>query len=184
MSLALLERPNKLEELDFEVDSYKDYETKLNSELFRPIALKISKESKSDVDVASWFSALMPVARATIRHTPITDLFKQLIGLLNLRMVSDEDWAEAPNNSSIVKAEEVLSKLKQLGFLPSRVVASAQGGIGLVFLTSDKQADIEILNSSEILAGIYPFDRETEVWVVSLDELETTVERIRGFLLE
>lgn len=184
MSTGVLTRTSELENLelhDFEPRTYRDYESKI----IPASSLDSDKFIEHQLKMPTWSMKVQTyITKYSKSHISLSGLLQQLIGLMDLQENVEGDLTEVPAISSIVKAKEFLAKLEQLAFLPSRVVASSGGGVGLVFLTANKQADIEIFNSGEVLAGIYPYDRDTEVWVVSLDDLEYTVERIRGFLFE
>lgn len=84
-----------------------------------------------------------------------------------------DDWngygSEAPNAQAIQAASTALAILHDLGSLPSRIVASADGGAALLFFLTDGYADIECFNSGETLAGLQLPDRPPEVDDVILD---------------
>jgi hypothetical protein len=77
--------------------------------------------------------------------------------------------AEVPSNGAIVRAENALSILEQIGYVPNRVVASAEGGVALCFTNVNSYADIEFTNSGETLAVAYKHTEEPEVWTLTDD---------------
>ena len=112
----------------------------------------------------------------------LSKLLSQLAEISELEGDWDGLETEAPNSFAIGESIFILLQLEKCGFWPDRVVPSAEGGVGIVFLKNSKQADIEIFNSGETFAGIYPEDRVTEVWPVQHDDIEETVKQLREFL--
>ena len=102
----------------------------------------------------------------------------------------DDDWdgmgTEAPSPLAIKESIRILTGLDALGFLPSRVVPSVEGGIGLAFLRGHerRQADIEIFNDGEMFAGTYSDKEGVKVWPVQVDGLGETVQKMREFFRE
>lgn len=111
----------------------------------------------------------------------LVTLQSQLAELADLR----DDWngygAEAPNESALSAAGGVLNILNELDLLPSRIVASADGGVSLVFLIPGGYVDIECFNEGDILAGFQLPRQPPEVEEVVLDKefLSVLGERIR-----
>lgn len=81
-------------------------------------------------------------------------------------------------------ATTALTQLQADGLLPSRVVASAEGGVGLCFVDGIKYADIECLNSGTILGVISDKRTRPVVWEVdqSAGGIARASERIREFV--
>lgn len=111
----------------------------------------------------------------------LVTLQSQLAELANL----EDDWngygAKAPSQRALRAAAELLVMLNDLDFLPSRIVASADGGVSLVFLIPDGYVDIECFNEGGILAGFQLPGRPPEVGEIVLDKesLSELSERIR-----
>lgn len=61
------------------------------------------------------------------------------------------EGANAPASHTQVFALAMLDLLKNQDFSPTRIVASAEGGIAICFVKGDKYADVEFLNTGEIL---------------------------------
>lgn len=95
-------------------------------------------------------------------------------------------WPEEgapPSENALGLAGIALERLDRLGFAPSRVVASAEGGVGVCFVQGNKYADIEILNTGEIL-GVTSNRRDRPVvWEIdqSAYSLAKAAIRIREF---
>ena len=85
----------------------------------------------------------------------------------------EDDWngygAEAPNERARSAAGEVLDLLDDLECSPSRIIASADGGISLVFLIPGGYVDIECCNEGDILVGFQRSGQAPEVEEVVLD---------------
>lgn len=115
------------------------------------------------------------------RHLPLATLQSQLAGLADL----GDDWngygAAAPNKNALSLADRMLTVLNELDLLPSRIVASADGGVSLVFLIPGGYVDIECFNEGDILAGFQLPRQPPEVEEVVLDKefLSVLGERIR-----
>ena len=93
----------------------------------------------------------------------------------------DSYGAEPPNVQSSESAGRILSLLQQQLMSPTSLVASAEGGVGIIFSDAEKYADIECLNSGEILMAMY-IGREPPVVreIGSTDaELNAAIEIIR-----
>jgi hypothetical protein len=109
-------------------------------------------------------------------------LYADFWALTNLRDNWDGEGTLKPTIKTITVAAKYLLNVSKLNFLPSRIIPSAEGGLGFIYLVNGKQADIEFLNSGEVLVGVYPIDSMTEVWDVSEVGLEESVAKIREFL--
>lgn len=103
------------------------------------------------------------------------------------RLMKDgSQWPDGAEPPAPIAQEWALITLAQLQadqFLPSRVVASAEGGVAICFSKDNKYADIEFLNSGEIL-GVISNRRDRPVaWEItaSPSELARASVRIRHF---
>jgi hypothetical protein len=94
------------------------------------------------------------------------------------------EGTEAPSNVAIAWAHLVLQQLQTDGLLPTRVVASAEGGVGICFIDGSKYADIECLNSGAILGVTSDKRHRPIVWEVQQDarEIARAAQRIREFI--
>lgn len=118
----------------------------------------------------------------SVESSALVRLQSQLAELADL----EDDWngygAKAPNQRALTAAAEALDILNDLDIrLPSRIVASADGGVSLVFLVPGGYVDIECFNEGDILAGFQFPGRPPEVEEVVLDRefLLVLSERIR-----
>jgi len=89
-----------------------------------------------------------------------------------------------PSAWAIKEAREILEQLQTENLLPARVVASAEGGVALCFVRGDKYADIETLNSGEILGVVANRRDRPSVWEVQQNArgFASAAARIREFL--
>jgi len=94
------------------------------------------------------------------------------------------DGAEAPSVEAQQQALVMLGQLHADRFLPTRIVASAEGGVAICFSKDNKYADIEFLNTGEIL-GVVSNRRDRPIaWEIepSARDLARASARIRKFL--
>jgi hypothetical protein len=87
--------------------------------------------------------------------------------------------AEPPNDESRTRATKVLTVLQDQFFPPTKVVPSSEGGVAICFIKDDRYADIEFLNTGEILAVTYRGVEEPTVWPILNDTLDLAIDRIR-----
>jgi hypothetical protein len=74
--------------------------------------------------------------------------------LVGLRQNWDSYGAPPPNERAASNAIRVLNLLESIRLDPTRILASAEGGIGICFIRGDRYADIECSNEGEVL-GVY-----------------------------
>jgi hypothetical protein len=105
---------------------------------------------------------------------------------LNRLAIDSSLWSDAgpPSDFATAWARLVLDQLQSDRLLPTRVVASAEGGIGLCFVDGSKYADIECLNSGTILGVISDKSARPVVWEVEQNArgIARAAERIRQFI--
>jgi len=96
----------------------------------------------------------------------------------------DSYGAEAPTPASASIAKHILSILQQSNMPPSKVAASAEGGVGICFVEGEKYADIEIFNDGEMLATTYRGDSEARIWELESGDASITeaIKQIRAHL--
>lgn len=126
-----------------------------------------------------------PVSSATdIETKRKAAILMELDRRINVIATFTKDWnsygSDPPSRKAIELSREYLNRLASLDFLPDRVLPSAEGGVGFVFLEGDKYADIEIFNDGEVYAGIS--GDIIDSWEFSRKDLEATIRKIRGFL--
>ena len=102
--------------------------------------------------------------------------------LLNLEDNWDSYGAESPNVNSFDEAKKTLDYLEAVGFPPTKLVPSVEGGISFLFVRGNKYADIECDNDGDIICGLSDRTHEPVIWEVGVDKtLFATVEKIREF---
>ena len=116
------------------------------------------------------------------RRTKFKPFYTKLRTFTKLKKKWDSYNAEAPNFLAIAKTRVVLNKLQELNFIPTDVCPSVEGGTSIYFIKGDKYADFEFFNSGEILSGISDRENKFDVWDVDLDDLDTSIERLKQFL--
>src|SRR5689334_12172345 len=92
---------------------------------------------------------------ATLAEAPLREpsvLLRQLEELGKLDVNWDSYGAEPPSDEVIDSAWSLLALCSIQGLTPYRVVPSAEGGVGICFASERRYADIEFLNTGDILA--------------------------------
>ena len=89
-----------------------------------------------------------------------------------------------PEPATQTLASVMLRQLHAAELAPTRIVASAEGGIAICFVRGDKYADIEFLNSGEILGVASNRRDRPTIWSIDpgLRELASAILRISNFL--
>ncbi len=82
------------------------------------------------------------------------------------------------------RAEACACIAEDVGLVPARVVPSAENGVGIVFRSTSRYADLEFLNTGEISAALLDNEQPPETWEVPAEEedLRVALERIREFI--
>jgi hypothetical protein len=80
---------------------------------------------------------------------------KHLSSLTTLPHNWDSYGAPAPNQAAIANAARVLDSLQYFELSIVRILASAEGGIGICFVQGDSYADIECSNEGEFMGVRY-----------------------------
>jgi hypothetical protein len=94
------------------------------------------------------------------------------------------EGADEPSENAAAWATAMLEQLLVDQLSPTRVVASAEGGIAICFIRGDKYADIEFLNTGKILGVISNRRDRPSAWEIeeSAFGLARASLRIREFL--
>ena len=94
--------------------------------------------------------------------------------------------AERPESYAIGCASEVIGQLANDGLVPTKVVASAEGGVAICFVAGDKYADIECFNSGEMLGVISNKYNRPSAWEIeqNSDGIARATAKISCFLRE
>lgn len=106
---------------------------------------------------------------------------------LDVASLLKEGWdtydAEPPNPNSVTESGKILTALETHNLPPTRVMASAEGGIGISFVEGESRAEIEVFNTGEVVAATYTSQSEPVVWEIGQGQsLEAAIERIRVHL--
>jgi hypothetical protein len=99
-----------------------------------------------------------------------TDLQNKITAMKTLSDNWDTYGAEPPSPQTMFTAMQLLLQMEREDFLPGDALASAEGGVALCFKTANRYADIELLNSGEILAVIAEGQNEPVVWEVEKND--------------
>ncbi len=109
---------------------------------------------------------------------------RQLEELRELEENWDSYGAAPPNDLALALTTKVLQHLSEAGLPAPCINASAEEGVCISFRTSDLYADIECLNSGEVVAGTLDALGKQHVWDVgsSQPEMMQTVRLILAHL--
>lgn len=94
------------------------------------------------------------------------------------------DIEEKPSLKALYFARLVIEQLQKDELAPAKIVESVEGGVAFCFVAGDKYADIECLNTGEILGVTTNRRDRPSVWEVQQDqgEIARATERIREFI--
>jgi hypothetical protein len=106
----------------------------------------------------------------------------QLVYILGLSPSWGDGEIERPNPAAIKIAKGLVNQLDFFQLSPSRISASAEGGIALGFYRNSRYAGIEVLNDSSVTALTSDLAGTIKVWDVDLMNLNGTVDQIREHL--
>jgi hypothetical protein len=115
--------------------------------------------------------------------TPGNATWESLHEVENLRLLQNNFngyGSVAPNRRSIELASQVV--LSATETRPTRVLASAQGGVAIYFVRGNKHGDIECFNSGELVATISDDEDLPRVWEIRPSEIKSAIRTISAFL--
>ncbi len=101
------------------------------------------------------------------------EALKQLIELTKLKDGWDSYGAPAPNATAIEKAYRILNFLEGSDFMTIRILPSAEGGVGICFLSGDHYADLECSNDGEVI-GVRHIGKQVPT-LVETDGSDTSI---------
>lgn len=91
---------------------------------------------------------------------------KRLESLARLRSNWDTYGSEPPARGAVETAWKLVDNCIDEGLMPDGILPSAEGGIAVCFVRNGEYADVEFLNSGEILAVKYGRNEEPIAWGV------------------
>jgi len=96
------------------------------------------------------------------------------------------DWGrgemDRPNETAIQLSKKLIADFDSRGLAPSRISASAEGGVTLGFQVKTRYAGIEVENNGSVIGLVSDNAGAIQVWEVDPNTLEETAERIREHL--
>ena len=138
---------------------------------------------ESPTDVSSNFLRRLEKSLPSTSSKQFAEYFAKLDALAtdNSLLVEGTD---APSPAAVAIARTILRQLETEALEPTRVVASAEGGVGICFVAGDKYADIECFNAGEILGAISNRRDRPTIWKIepSAAGFAEATARIRDFL--
>jgi len=91
---------------------------------------------------------------------------RKLKQLSELRANWDSFGSEGPTAEAIRIAGDFINHLIAVGLIPDAILPSAEGGVAVCFVREGKNADVECLNSGEVLAVRYSRNERPHAWAV------------------
>ena len=118
------------------------------------------------------------------RVVALQEAQNKLTNLLHLRSDWNSFGAEAPTESTVAVARHILRRLVWSDLVPDGIVPSAEGGVAFCFVRGNKYADIECLNSGEVLAVKTTRNEQPTVWALdeSSNAVDSTAQSISTYL--
>lgn len=127
------------------------------------------------------------VSRLAMLQSPPPQLAAPLAEVDGLCKLHD-DWngygSDAPNWTAIDRARTAIVAAFSINLHPRRILASAEGGVGVTFRRGERYADVECFNSGEILGTLSDGTGNPTIFDVTVSEagIDAAVERIREYL--
>lgn len=90
--------------------------------------------------------------------------------------------ALVPNAVARKNARQVVELLQNADFAPDSILASADGGIAVVFKQGDRYADIECFNNGEVFTGVSEGKSPPQIHSVELNQFEVVLSAIRAHI--
>ncbi len=97
-------------------------------------------------------------------------------------MTHRDSNVEPSNAAATATCERVRQAFLASGMTPSGVSNSGEGGMGVYFISGERYADVECLNSGEVMAATFSNGNDAHVWDVEIDEIGGTIDQIREHL--
>jgi hypothetical protein len=123
-----------------------------------------------------------PVAFIESGHAWYSEGLQQIDFLKSIADDWHETGAAAPNREAAAVSKIVLRELSDRNFQPSRIDPSSAGGICISFEGNGRYADIECLNSGNIVALTMESDDNPKVWGPTIRDISAVVADINGFI--
>jgi len=149
--------------------------------------LSIGDLAREVIDQQEVLTVRLPSGKGiVIQPSPQTqgslEEWRQRVNRLGERTSEAGAEDETPNALAMARAQEVLGVLADEDLSPTHTVASAEGGVALCFIEGGKYADIECLNTGNVLASTSDGTSRPDVWEVDQNGLRQTAARIRAFI--
>ncbi len=95
----------------------------------------------------------------------------------------DSLGTERPSQHAISAAAGIAESFISFGLVPDAIVPSPEGGVAVCFLRNQKYADIECLNSGEVLAVRYSSHDDPQAWAIRANiATDATVQTVSQYL--
>lgn len=107
-----------------------------------------------------------------------SEYVRRVLGRLELsqrmrQLASNSGWEsreiERPSTRAIARATEFGETFINFGLVPDAIVPSSEGGVAICFMRNGRYADVEVMNSGEVLAVRYSSNDNPFAWVIQPD---------------
>lgn len=122
-----------------------------------------------------------PLEKSYISNQLLAAL-KEINALSSMANGQDAFDFDRPSPDAIKIGRDLARELEYFGELPSRISASAEGGVVFGFRKNNRYAGIEISNDGEIVGLISDYNGKIEAWEVDQSALKETVNRVSEHL--
>lgn len=150
--------------------------------------IQVANIQGEDIKNSSTTRARLPILASSLFETHPINWLSGCIHRLESLGKLQKNWnsydSEPPNSTALYWSRVVIEILTSINFPPSRISASAEEGINISFICDEKYADIECLNTGEILAVNSDRRDHPDVWQVNpnREDIKRSLEKIRAYL--
>lgn len=160
----------------------------LGSPISTPCKIQVTNLRGKDIKNNSTARVRLPLLSDSLSETYTVNWLSGCIDRLESLGKLRKNWnsydSEPPNSTALYWGRIVIEILTSINFPPSNISASAEEGINIYFICDEKYADIECLNTGEILAVNSNRRDHPDVWQVnrSKEDIKRSLEKIRAYL--
>lgn len=120
--------------------------------------------------------------------TFVVDIIGDLTRKLNEIYKLSDNWdgygTAAPNTMAFLHAWDVIEVLRNIDFIPVKLIPSAEEGIGFYFEKENRYGFVECFNDGEIVLAMSDRGGYRRAWQISdsIDEIEESLEILKDFI--
>lgn len=158
------------------------------SPISTPYKIQVPNLQGEDIKNSSTARVRLPLLSNSLFETYTVNWLSECIHRLESLRKLQKNWnsydSEPPNSTALYWGRVVIEILTSINFPPLHISASAEEGINISFICDEKYADIECLNTGEILAVNSNRRDHPDVWQVNprKKDIKHSLEKIRAYL--